>query len=92
MTKIYSVAEAKSRLSALLREVERGSTVELTRRGKPVAIVLASSDYERLRGGARTFTQALKELRRKKGFQGVDLPPGFIEGLRDKAVGRPVKL
>jgi len=92
MTKIYTVAKAKEQLSALLREVERGATVELTRRGKPVAVVLASSDYERLRGGTGTFTQALEGLRRRKGFRGVDLPPGFIDGLRDREAGRPVKL
>jgi prevent-host-death family protein len=77
MTKVYSVADAKNRLSALLRDVEGGARVELTRRGKPVAVVLAARDYERLRGGARTFTQALGELRRKKGFKGVDLPPAI---------------
>lgn len=32
-----SVAEAKAHLSELLAEVERGATVHITRRGKPVA-------------------------------------------------------
>jgi prevent-host-death family protein len=33
----YSVAEAKAHLSAVLDAVEAGETVEITRRGKPVA-------------------------------------------------------
>ena len=92
MTKSYSIVEARSRLSSVLREVERGAHVELTRRGRPVAVVLSARDYERLRGGGRTFTQALAALRRKKGFRGVELPAGFIESLRDRSSGREVGL
>jgi prevent-host-death family protein len=33
----YSVAEAKSKLTELLREFERGEQVVITRHGKPVA-------------------------------------------------------
>jgi prevent-host-death family protein len=33
----YSLADAKAHLSALLDRVEGGETVEITRRGKPVA-------------------------------------------------------
>lgn len=33
----YSLADAKARLSELIDRVEAGDTVEITRRGKPVA-------------------------------------------------------
>lgn len=36
-----SVAEAKARLSELLARVEAGETVSITRRGKPVAKLVA---------------------------------------------------
>lgn len=36
-----SVAEAKARLSELLEAVENGERVEITRRGKPVADLVA---------------------------------------------------
>jgi antitoxin Phd len=91
LTKSYSIVEVRSRLSSVLREVERGTHVELTRRGRPVAVVLSARDYERLRGGSRTFTQALANLKRK-GFRGVELPDGFIESLRDRSSGREVGL
>ncbi len=35
----YSLADAKARLSELIDKVEAGETVEITRRGKPVATV-----------------------------------------------------
>ncbi len=36
----YSLADAKARLSELIDKVEAGETVEITRRGKPVANVV----------------------------------------------------
>lgn len=36
-----SVAEAKAKLSELLKRVEEGESVTITRRGKPVAVVSA---------------------------------------------------
>ena len=33
---IYSVAEAKNKLPAMLKAVERGESVTITRRGKPI--------------------------------------------------------
>jgi prevent-host-death family protein len=39
--KTTSVAEAKSHLSALLSEIEAGEEVVITRRGKPIARLIA---------------------------------------------------
>ena len=39
--------EAKARLAELLRAVENGETVAITRRGKPVAHLIPASDRER---------------------------------------------
>lgn len=43
-----SIREAKSSFIRLLREVEKGRAVRLTRRGKPVAVLLSDRQYERL--------------------------------------------
>jgi prevent-host-death family protein len=92
MAKQYSIVQAKDHLPSLLRQVERGQAVELTRRGKPVAVVLSVQDFARLQSGGVTFTQALSRLRRKKGFRGVDLAPDFYDDLRDRSPGRKVNL
>ena len=38
----YSLADAKARLSELIDRVEAGETVEITRRGKPVARLISA--------------------------------------------------
>ncbi|NJL27634.1 MAG: type II toxin-antitoxin system Phd/YefM family antitoxin [Thermoanaerobaculia bacterium] len=47
MSNSYSLAEARSHLARLVEEVEQGTAVELTRRGKPVAMVVPIADYRR---------------------------------------------
>ena len=42
------VAEAHNRLSALLKKVQKGP-IMLTRRGKPVGVILSPEEYDRLR-------------------------------------------
>lgn len=42
------IAEAHNKLSALLRRL-RKSPITLTRRGKPVGVLLSPEEYERLR-------------------------------------------
>ena len=59
-----SVADAKAHLSELLERVERGETVEITKRGKPVAKLVGIEkpkkpiDVEALRGCQQQITQA----------------------------------
>jgi len=46
--KILSVAEAKAGLSDAIRDVESGTTVLITRHGKPVAALVRSEDLSTL--------------------------------------------
>ena len=48
MSDAYSIAEAKNNLSGLVHEAEQGHPVRLTRRGKPVAVLISTQQYERL--------------------------------------------
>ena len=43
------VAEARQRLPQLLRSVEQGEDVQISRRGKPVAVLISVEEYDRLR-------------------------------------------
>ncbi len=42
----FSVAEAKARLAACIRRAEEGSSVIITRHGKPVAALVRAGDLE----------------------------------------------
>jgi prevent-host-death family protein len=44
----YSIAQARNQLSELVHQAESGKTVKLTRRGKPVAVVVSLAAYESL--------------------------------------------
>jgi antitoxin Phd len=88
--KQYSIAQARDRLPGIIHDVERGSAVELTRRGKPVAVILSVQDYRRLSSGRIGFWNAFERLRDSPEFEPID--PDTFEGLRDRSPGRPVDL
>lgn len=92
MTKRYSMAEARRNLPSILDDAEAGDMVEITRRGKPVAIVVAASELERLRKRKPSFAEAYTEYRKKLGSEVEGVEPEFFEALRPKDVGRKVKL
>lgn len=47
MTKQYSIAEARDQFASLIRDTEHDQ-IHITRRGKPVAVILSIEEYERL--------------------------------------------
>jgi antitoxin Phd len=87
MSTRYSIAEARSRLPAIVHDAEQGSVAELTRRGKPVAVVLSVAEYERLTRARPDFWDALQEFRKSHDLADLDVDALF-EGVRDRAPGR----
>lgn len=88
--KRVSVAEAKDRLPALIHEAEEShAPVEITRRGKVVAVLVSSAEYER---GQKPKSSVVEEMRNIFAKHGV--APGFtdkeVKGLRARGAGRPV--
>ena len=65
MDRIYSIAEARNDLSGVVREAEAGRPVTLSRRGRPVAVVVSARDYERVAGYRRTVAEAIEEFRHR---------------------------
>jgi prevent-host-death family protein len=87
-----SIREAKSGLTSLLREVERGRAVRLTRRGKGVAVLLSEREYERLSQAKtpdRNFVRFLAGWRREVIAKGLPfLSDDELAALRDRSPGR----
>ncbi len=54
--------EAKNRLTALVHEAEEGNPVQLTRHGKPVAVLMGRSDYEKFIGTQRNISTSLNRF------------------------------
>jgi prevent-host-death family protein len=82
VTKKYSIAEARANLPSLVHEVEGGGRVELTRRGRPVAVLLGIEAYERLVEGRRDFWEAYEEFRSRFDLAELAIDPEEIFGGR----------
>lgn len=63
MSKRYSVAEAKNHLPAVIHEAEQGQTIEITRHGRPVAVVLSLAEHRRLEGPRQGLWHAYQAWR-----------------------------
>ena len=76
------LAQAKNQLSELIGRVERGETVAITRRGKPVAqLVVSASDAPALQSEqVHQAFESLRKLRRGVALAG-DLKAIAREGL-----------
>jgi prevent-host-death family protein len=92
MSKSYSVADARAHLPDILDEVEAGKEVQLTRRGRPVAVLLSPERLEALRGNRTTFAEAYRAFAGRHAPGDIELEPDFFETLRDRAPGRKVRL
>ena len=91
MLKQYSIAKARDHFTSLVRVVERESAVELTRRGKPVAVMLSIREYERLSARQTGFWEAYSVFREQVNLQELGIEPDTFAGLRDRSPGREVR-
>lgn len=92
MAREYSIAHAKDHLAAAVRAAEAGEPVTLTRRGRPVAVIVSEADYRRLTGSRGDFWTALQEFRESARGDGVAFDASDFDGLRDRSPGRDVDL
>lgn len=88
MSRTYTVAQARNRLPQLLHEVEQGEAVSITRRGRPVAVVMSRRQFVKLRGESRGFRAAYDAWRATIDARDLDLPREYFRGLRDRTHGR----
>lgn len=92
MSHRYSIAEARSSLPRIVDQAEAGVEIHLTRRGKPVAAVVALRVLERLRGDRPNFRTAYQDFLAQYSLDDVGLDDDFLSGSREKSAGRKVSL
>ena len=82
----YSIAEAKDGLAKLVHQAEERAPVVITRRGRPVAVLVSFDQYER-HLEQRSFSEALKRFyeAQEAMTEGID---DVFENLRDPSPGR----
>ena len=87
----YSIADARDHLTQLVHSVEQGKPIEITRRGKRVAILLSAEDFDRLSAHQGSFGSSLAEFRQRWGIAMLDFNPDEVfQDVRDTALGREV--
>jgi prevent-host-death family protein len=92
MSKQYSIADARRNLPTVVDEVASGAEVQLTRRGRPVAVVVSIEEYERLKAQRTTFAEAYEAFRKRfpEGASGISAR--YFRSVRDRGRGRAVDL
>jgi PTS system cellobiose-specific IIB component len=89
----YSIAQAKDQLTQIIRAAEAGDSVEITRRGEPVAVILSIAAYQKLQQPRPNFGEAVREFREYIAAEGIVIDPDEIFGdIRDRSPGREVDL
>ena len=87
-TNNYSIAEARNQFASLIRQVEEQHTsVQVTRRGQPVAVILAQEAYEELlaRPAKQDFWSAYLTWRGKWQIEELDIDPDEVwDNVRDR--------
>ena len=93
MDNAYSIAEARNNLSGLVREVEKGRRVKLTRRGKPVAVLIRHDEYARLthKPEKPDLWAAIQNWRKSVDLDALNFSDEDFDNLRDKRPGRDFK-
>jgi prevent-host-death family protein len=92
VSKRYSIAEARSHLPSIVDQAEAGQEIELTRRGKPVAVLVSLRELERLRGAKTGFGEAYRRFLKSHSPGEVGFEEGELESVRDRGTGRKVSL
>lgn len=92
MAKQYSIADARRHLSTVVDEAESGAEVQLTRRGRVVAVVVSIEEYDRLKAHPTTFGKAYDAFRKKFPEDGEVIGARYFRTLRERGRGREVDL
>ena len=93
MTRGHSIAELRQRLARLVRNAESGDSVQITRRGKPVAILMGLRKYQQLVSRCGDFGAAYGDFARDTAVATLDIDPDEVfASARDRTPGRLVDL
>jgi antitoxin Phd len=81
--RVWQLQEAKARFSELINEVERDGCHTITKNGHPVAVVISTHEFEKMRKPKNTLLDFFRE---------APLPDFDFEIQRNKDLGRDIDL
>ncbi len=93
MSQQYSIDQVPVNLDTIFQEVEQGKSVQITRSGQQVAVILSAAEYERLLSRKSRFWESIERLREEMVEEGTEINPDEVwQNVRDKSPGRKVIL
>jgi prevent-host-death family protein len=92
MKRSYSLASARSHLAEVIEQLQGSGEIELTRRGKRVAVLVSADRYALMSRTRPSFAEALARFRERVDLDEVGLDRSWATGLRDRRPGRKVEL
>lgn len=89
----YSIAEGNSNFAKIIREAESKGPVKIVRRGRPVAVVISTKQYEQLVLRNQNKSLSISQLRKKYHLEKSGLTDDEFALLieRDRSPGRDFK-
>jgi prevent-host-death family protein len=91
MSKSYSIAEARNRFTAILRDAQTSQPIEITRHGETVAVILSWQEYLRL-SADKDFWSSYQSFRDVFDLAELQIEPEIFESVRDSTLGRDINL
>lgn len=93
MSQQYSIEQIPVNLNKIIQEVEQGEPIEITRQGQQIAVILSTTEYERLVNKTSGFWESLQQFRQEIIEEGIEIDPDEVwKNVRDKSPGREVNL
>jgi prevent-host-death family protein len=86
--KVSSIAEAKNNLSHLIHELDAEEAIQLTRHGKPVAVMMSEAHYKKLSSPTSSLNTAILNWRDQQDELSTGFSEGTLESIRSEAKGR----
>jgi prevent-host-death family protein len=88
MSEQYSIEEIPVNFNKIVQEVEQGDSIEVTRQGKQIAVIISAAEYEKLRR-SQCFGESLEQFRQEYNVETAEINPDEIfAGVRDFSPGR----
>ena len=90
MQEQYSTQQLNSHLPEVLKQIERGNSIEITQEGEPFAVILSASEYQRLTDSKSTFWSSLQEFYANNDIGELEVEADAFADVRDRSPGREV--
>jgi antitoxin Phd len=84
----YSIAEARNRFAEIVHALRHVPQIEVTRRGRPVAVLISVEEFERLRAVGAGFWSAYSDYRDAHDLAELGIEPEVFAGVREPSPGR----